>query len=184
MAQMYCAFLRGINVNGITIKMDELKATFSQMGFADVKTILSTGNVIFSVREDNESRGETKLRIERELGDRFRYDAHVLLRGSKEMEEVVAAAEAIVVPEGCHLYSFICEDEDLLGELKERFDAIPQVRDEQFLLTDGGAFWIVPKGSTLSSEFGSKVLGSKKYKDRLTSRNINTIHKIQKAMTK
>jgi hypothetical protein len=38
--------------------------------------------------------------------------------------------------------------------------------------------WIVAKGETLSSDFGSMVLGNKKYKEKLTSRNINTIERI------
>src|SRR5699024_5316218 len=44
----YCAFLRGINVGGIKIKMADLKKEFETAGFTDVVTVLATGNVIFS----------------------------------------------------------------------------------------------------------------------------------------
>jgi len=42
MEEEYCVFLRGINVNGIKIKMDALKKAFQRMGFTNVKTILAT----------------------------------------------------------------------------------------------------------------------------------------------
>lgn len=45
----YIAFLRGINVGGKNkIPMACLKAGFEEMGLAEVKTCLNSGNVIFS----------------------------------------------------------------------------------------------------------------------------------------
>ena len=38
-------------------------------------------------------------------------------------------------------------------------------------------YWQTPKGNTLQSDFG-KILGKKSLKDKLTSRNFNTIEKI------
>ena len=49
----YIALLRGINISGKNkISMPELKTALSENGFADVKTYLNSGNVIFS---DNET---------------------------------------------------------------------------------------------------------------------------------
>jgi uncharacterized protein (DUF1697 family) len=42
----YAAFLRG--VSPMNAKMPELKAAFEAAGFTDVKTVLSSGNVVFS----------------------------------------------------------------------------------------------------------------------------------------
>jgi uncharacterized protein (DUF1697 family) len=42
----YIAFLRGINVGNIRIKMADLKAMFEGLGFQEVKTYLQTGNVV------------------------------------------------------------------------------------------------------------------------------------------
>ena len=48
----YLALLRGINISGKNkISMQELKSVLGEKGFADVKTYLNSGNVIFS---DNE----------------------------------------------------------------------------------------------------------------------------------
>jgi len=44
--QRYVAFLRG--VSPMNCKMPELKRCFEAAGFADVRTLLSSGNVAFS----------------------------------------------------------------------------------------------------------------------------------------
>ncbi|MCX7615585.1 MAG: DUF1697 domain-containing protein [Clostridiales bacterium] len=183
MPQTYCVFLRGINVNRIKIKMDELKDTFCKIGFGDVKTILATGNVI-ATDTQNVSRQDLKLFIEKELGARFDYDAHVLIRNRNEIRDIVSAAKKISVPDGYHNYYLLCEDNDLPKELEHVFCFMAHRPDEQFHPFGDGAFWIVPKGATLDSEFGSKVLGDKKYKSRLTSRNLNTLEKINECMGK
>lgn len=179
----YCAFLRGINVNGINIKMDALKEAFIKMGFPDAKTLLATGNVIFTLAEGHACGQELKSYIEQELSKYFLYDAHVILRSSREIQDIYSAAQTMDIPEECHNYCLLCEDEELLRELRQLFDSMPHEPHEQLMILGSGAFWTVPKGSTLSSDFGSKVLGSKKYKSRLTSRNINTIQKIHKVIT-
>src|SRR6478672_2228271 len=44
--QAYAAFLRG--VSPMNAKMPELKRAFERAGFGDVRTLLSSGNVVFS----------------------------------------------------------------------------------------------------------------------------------------
>ena len=54
----YVAFLRG--VGPMNAKMPELKRCFESAGFADVKTLLSSGNVVFSARAAPEAALERK----------------------------------------------------------------------------------------------------------------------------
>src|SRR3989442_11219574 len=54
----YAAFLRG--VSPMNAKMPELKQVFESAGFTDVKTILSSGNVVFSARGASETALERK----------------------------------------------------------------------------------------------------------------------------
>jgi len=49
----YAAFLRG--VSPMNAKMPELKRCFEAAGFADVKTLLSSGNVVFSAKTADEA---------------------------------------------------------------------------------------------------------------------------------
>ena len=44
----YVALLRGINLSGHKIvKMEQLRKTFEELGFEDVKTYIQSGNVVF-----------------------------------------------------------------------------------------------------------------------------------------
>ena len=63
----YAAFLRG--VSPMNAKMPELKRCFEAAGFTDVKTVLSSGNVVFSARASSEASLERKAETEIELKD-------------------------------------------------------------------------------------------------------------------
>ncbi len=197
MAEHLAAFLRGVNVNGNKISMAALREAFVGMGFSDARTELNTGNVIFLTRAVPEDRTEVdrhtnrapspsddptfrdlKKRIENGLKAAFGYDAPVFLRGVPELEALRDAAQALSVPEGCHLYLLLCGSAALPAELEALFASLPHGENESFLPAAGDAFWIVPKGETLSSPFGAKALGAARFRNQLTSRNWNTVEKV------
>ena len=182
MGKAYCVFLRGVNIGNIRIKMEDLRQAFADMGFLDVQTKLATGNVIVTSPNDSQDSEELKGLIERELSHKFGYEAYVLLRDKEDLEQICASAEAIKVPEGCHQYFLLCDDKQIIHELTGRFETIKHEENEQWLPHTQGAFWIVPKGMTLTSEFGYHVLGNARYKSVMTSRNMNTIFKMYERM--
>ena len=55
----YIAFLRG--VNPMNAKMPELRRCFESAGFTNVKTLLSSGNVVFDTRKSSEIALERKI---------------------------------------------------------------------------------------------------------------------------
>jgi len=57
----YVAFLRG--VSPVNAKMPELKRSFEAAGFTNVKTVLSSGNVVFDARAASVSSLERKVEI-------------------------------------------------------------------------------------------------------------------------
>jgi uncharacterized protein (DUF1697 family) len=175
MAESFVAFLRGANVNGNKISMAALREAFADMGFSGAHTELNTGNVVFS---SEQSIAETKPRIEDGLKTALGYDAPVFLRSVPELEALRDAAQALSVPEGCHLYLLICGSAALPAELVALFASLPHGESEFFHPTAGDAFWIVPKGETLTSPFGAKALGSARFQNQLTSRNWNTVEKV------
>ncbi len=183
MTDKFCVFLRGINVNGIKIKMDDLKAAFINMGFNDVETVLATGNVIIKDSQIVDTK-KLKHHIEENLSDFFNYDAYVFIRSFYDIFKVVEKSKTITVPENFHMYYLLCSDTSLINELEQLFDSLSHEDNELFYKQLSDAFWIVEKGSTLKSEFGSKILGSKKFKPLMTSRNMNTIFKIYNNMAK
>jgi uncharacterized protein (DUF1697 family) len=54
----YVAFLRG--VSPLNAKMPELKNSFESAGFTEVRTVLSSGNIIFNARRSTEAALENK----------------------------------------------------------------------------------------------------------------------------
>ncbi len=44
----YIAFLRGINLGKRRLPMSQLRSSFEELGFSDVKTFIASGNVVFS----------------------------------------------------------------------------------------------------------------------------------------
>lgn len=178
---VYAAFLRGINVNGVTIKMEALREVLAVCGCTGVKTVLATGNAVFSFAEGAEEQ-EIKYTLEAALSKRLSYDAHLILRTGDEVRRIAEAAQNIAVDEATHLYYLFCDDDAVLRELDKVFAALPHGENETFTPFLRGAFWMVKKGETLSSAFGAKVLGAARYRDTVTSRNANTLQKVCAAL--
>jgi uncharacterized protein (DUF1697 family) len=67
----YAAFLRA--VSPMNAKMPELKKAFEAAGFTDVKTVLSSGNVVFSAPKASETSLQKKAEaaMEKQLGNAF-----------------------------------------------------------------------------------------------------------------
>jgi uncharacterized protein (DUF1697 family) len=69
--QRYAAFLRG--VSPMNLKMPALASAFESAGFSHVKTLLSSGNVVFSVRAAGESalQRRAEAAMQAQLGKSF-----------------------------------------------------------------------------------------------------------------
>ena len=177
---VYCAFLRGINVKGVKMRMDDLREAFFEMGFLDAVTILGTGNVVFTAQS---SAKMLKLIIERALTAKFDYEAYVFLRNYDQIKDVVARSEGHDVPDDYQHYFLICDSLDTIVELNQKFYEVQHAEHEMLITIDNGLYWQVPKGETLSAEFGNAALGQK-YRHNLTSRNMNTIIRVLDQMEK
>ena len=173
----YCTFLRGINVGGLKIAMADLRQLLGELGLADVRTVLATGNAVFRAAATADA---LRPMLETALFARFGYDAQVLLRTREEIAALCRAAGGVTPPEGCHLYVLLCS----LGtaaELEEVFHAEPRER-EWFQPVGQDAFWVVPKGMTVTTDFGAKVLGGKRFRLRVTTRNRSTLERVLREM--
>jgi uncharacterized protein (DUF1697 family) len=81
----YVAFLRG--VSPMNAKMPELKRSFEAAGFTDVKTLLSSGNVVFSARAAAASTLERKAEaaMAKALGRTFQ----TIVRSASALHELL-----------------------------------------------------------------------------------------------
>jgi uncharacterized protein (DUF1697 family) len=83
----YIALLRGINVGGhAKVKMDQLRALFEALRFADVKTYVQSGNVVFKA---GRSSSDLVRRIESGINREFGLSVSVIVRTPQDMNNVI-----------------------------------------------------------------------------------------------
>jgi len=88
MRAMYLALLRGINVGGKNkLPMDSLRDLFVAAGCGDVRTYIQSGNVIFNA--DPRVVASLPGVITAGIGERFGYQAPVIVRTATQMGDVV-----------------------------------------------------------------------------------------------
>lgn len=179
----FVVFLRGINVNGIKIKMTALKLMMESLGYENVITVLATGNILVTwTREDMNSESH-KSRIVNGLRETFGYQAFVVIKTVDDLGTIIEEANGHEVLEGYNHYVFISNEISLGKRLQKLFDTCEKGEKESLIISGQNCYWVVKKGETLATGFGKKVLGSKTYKAILTSRTINTIVKIDKKIS-
>ncbi len=163
------AFLRGINVGNIRIKMPDLQAAFEKVGCQNVKTYLQTGNVVF---ESNLGLEELKLILEHTLTQTFHYEAFVLLYSFDSLVEIIANYP-FERTETHHAYAIFIENEAILEELSTHSQGL----EEDMATGKKVLYWKVTKGQSTDTAF-SKLLAKAKYKPYTTVRNLNTLEKM------
>ena len=165
----YIAFLRGINVGNIRIKMPALTLAFDEMGFENVKTYLQTGNVVF---ESDKTMTEIKVILESGLSETFHYQAFVLLYDFDFLAEIITQYPH-ERGENHHAYVIFVDSVPIFEALK----SIAEKIDEPIILGNQVLYWKVVKGQSLETPF-SKIIAKAKYKKNTTVRNINTLEKM------
>ena len=81
----YCAFLRGVNVNGTSMKMAEVCNVFSDVGMKKVSSVLASGNILFS---SDKNISDLKMILEKAMSKYFNYEAFLFLKTEEEVEEI------------------------------------------------------------------------------------------------
>ncbi len=172
----YVALLRGINVGGINIKMVDLRRTFSNLGFENVKTVLASGNVLFD--SDRTDVPTLKSEIEKALRAEFHYDAWVFVLDLETVRRIVDDYPFDPEREGWHPYVLVTPDPDVLAGLIAKGEELdPAV--ERVQAGNGVLYWEVERGMTLKSAFG-KSTGTPRLKGSTTTRNLRTLQKLLK----
>lgn len=83
----YAAFLRGVNLGKRQTKSADLKAIFEELGFDGVRTLISSGNVLFETKSAKGLKGK----IETALEKRFGFAVGVVLRTHDELETMLGS---------------------------------------------------------------------------------------------
>src|SRR5260221_4959265 len=165
----YAALLRG--VSPMNCAMPKLKRAFEAAGFTDVKTLLSSGNVVFTAGSTSLPAIEKKAEaaMEKHLGQRF----FTIVRSVDALRERLASdpyGKFGVAPEAKRIVTF------LRAPPKVKMD-LPIERDNARILTLRGtelfsAYLPTPKGPVFMT-FIEKALGKEQ-----TTRTWQTVEKL------
>ncbi|MCK9485715.1 MAG: DUF1697 domain-containing protein [Dehalococcoidia bacterium] len=168
------AFLRGVNVGGINIKMADLARTFEDFGFTDVKTILASGNVRFTTTDPNGP--ALKRRIEAALTDRFGYEAWVILLDLPSVRRVIEGYPFDTDEDVKQPWAMLLAEPGVMEDLLAgATDLDPDV--ERVQPGEGVLYWEVTRGQTTKSVF-AKHSAKARFKAVTTTRNLRTLHKL------
>jgi uncharacterized protein (DUF1697 family) len=95
----YVAFLRGINVGGhAPVRMEKLCQLFETVGMSGVSTFRASGNVLFTSPKG--TAGALRKNLETAVSAQLGTTVRVILRGTKELQEMAGAEPFQGAPSG------------------------------------------------------------------------------------
>lgn len=171
----YIAFLRAINVGGHTVKMDQLRKLFAELGLSSVETFIASGNVIFESPAKNAQALEKK--IEGYLHGALGYEVATFLRTAADLA-AIAAYQPFPVSEleadGNMLYvGFLAA-----SPAEKARQALLDLRTDidEFHVHERELYWLCRKKFSESKVSGATI--EKRAGMPATLRNVTTVRKI------
>ncbi len=165
----YAAFLRG--VSPMNAKMPELEKAFEAAGFEDVRTVLSSGNVVFGSRPAPEAALERKAEaaMKKHLGKAF----PTIVRSVEALRRMLAAdpyADHRLPPGAKRVVTF------LRGRPKARLELPIELDGARILAVEGGEVFSAYVPSPRGPVFMSLI--EKTFGKEVTTRTWDTVGKV------
>jgi uncharacterized protein (DUF1697 family) len=173
----YIAFLRGINVGGHQVKMDDLRKWFEALGLDNVATFIASGNIIFET--GNAKPATLTARIERRLHDELGYEVPTFLRTDAELARIAdhePFADLEAADGGSSYVAFLYKRPSATAARKV---AALSNDTDRVVVHDRELYWHIRgrmADSTLGPPIFEKALGSVP----ATVRNLNTVQRLAK----
>lgn len=168
------ALLRGINLAGRTrVSMADLRRLVTELGHADVRTHLQSGNVVFTNSGGSPSR--VARDIEQRIAEELDLSVDVLLRTADDMAAVVAAnpfRKEVDDISTLHV-TFLAQPPD--RKAVRAFQA-PDGDPARYAIVDREVYLHTPQGYGRSKLSNAYV--ERKLEVRATTRNWNTVSKL------
>lgn len=86
MNKRFAALLLGVNVGKRRMKMADLKQSFVDLGYENVKTLLASGNVLFDTEDSKKVATE---KIEKKLLGDFGFEVKIILKPQEEIKKII-----------------------------------------------------------------------------------------------
>ena len=173
----YIALLRGINISGKNkISMPELKAAFTESGYADVCTYLNSGNVIFSSDETDTIALAGQIR--ELISQKFSLDIPVFVISQTELRGLLEKAPEWWGTDNKDIY-----DNLIFAIPPHRIETVaekigePTAELEKVKICENTAFWSFDRKKYAKANWWKKTAAAG-IGEMITIRTANTLRKI------
>lgn len=172
---IYISMIRGINVGGKRIKMEDLRDLYGSLGFETVKTYIQSGNVIF--KSDNDDSEDLAEQIQQKIFQTFNYQVEVVIRTMEELKKVIRSSPYADKEEEYLHVTFLSDtpSEAMVQTIDpENIKGIKS--SEEFVVQSREIYLYLPHGygrTKLNNNFFEKKLGL-----NATTRNWKTVNKL------
>lgn len=174
----FVAFLRGINLGKRNIKMDDLRKAFADMGFANARTLIASGNVLF---EAGQATG-LAAKIATGLENTFGFDVATIVRSVAQLQDMVKADPFKGKMSDPHTKYYVYFLADGITPDAEKLPSNVEGDFEIIATTSGEIF--AAGFRTTDGRFGPGLDAlPKPYGKNITNRNWNTIHRLVEKAT-
>jgi len=112
------ALLRGVNVGTAKrVSMADLRKVFEDLGYGEVRTLLNSGNVVFTIRKA--ASADHAVRIQKAIADHLGLQSRVVVLTRREIADAVAANPlASAADNPSRLLVLACADANAIARLK------------------------------------------------------------------
>jgi uncharacterized protein (DUF1697 family) len=169
----YVALFRGINVGKAKrIAMADLRALLEELGYADVATLLNSGNAVFTGNAEPAATHAARIRaaVRKKLG----VDALVIVKSAKDIAAIVAGnALGRIATNDSKLLVAVTNDARSLAQLKQLM-RLPWGAERLHVGRHAGYVWCA--NGILESKAAAALL--KGLADAGTTRNWGTLNRI------
>jgi uncharacterized protein (DUF1697 family) len=172
MAEQYIALLRGINVGRAKrVTMADLRDAVSSLGCRNVKTLLNSGNVVFTAEK-----APTEKALQNAVADVTGVSSDVVLLSGKRLVQVVDENPlADVATDPSRLMVMFFTDARDRTQLRKLVD--DSWAPEQLALGRQAAYIWCPEG--IASSALMEAVGEQQFRGTVTTRNWRTVTKLR-----
>lgn len=173
----YVVFLRGINISGKNkVSMVDLKSNLEKIGFLDVKTLLNSGNVLFSTDEGNIN--DITVKIETMIEEIFKISIPIYIIKKEILLDILNNCPSWWGNDNKQIYDnliFIIPPTtfiEVYDEIKEPKEGLERIQNYNNIV-----YWSFSLKDYKKSNWWVRTASSS-ISNRLTIRTANTIKKI------
>ena len=168
----YVALIRGINVGGIVLKMEDLKRMLEYIGFSNVRTYIQSGNALFESGGSNKRKMEAE--IAQEIKNKIDRDIVVIVKTAQEILRIAESHPLAHLGDPENLYVTVLSHDPAASDVEALMETMNEV--DMHEVANRAVYTHYGKGygtSKRSNNFIEKIL-----KVSATTRNWATMRKL------